>query len=67
MTAKTPAQRMKDYRTRIKASQEPENIKAMLIASYEQGYSDALTRRPPNPPKNPNAALSYICGGLDAS
>lgn len=67
MAAKTPAQRMREYRERIKASQQPDNIKAMMIASYEQGYADALKRLPPNPPKNPNAALSYICGGLDAS
>jgi hypothetical protein len=63
--AKTPAQRQKEYRARIKASGEPEQVKLMLIAAYEQGYGDALKRLPPNPPKSPNAALAYICGGLD--
>lgn len=65
--AKTPAQRQSDYRARIKASKEPETVKAMLIASYRQGYSDAVKGLPPSPPKNQNAALAYICGGLDAS
>lgn len=64
--AKTAAQRQADYRARIKSSREPEMVKAMLIASYEQGYADALKRLPPLPPKNQNAALAYICGGLDA-
>lgn len=63
--AKTGAQRQAEYRNRIKASAEPDQVKAMLIASYEQGYADALKRLPPNPPKSPNAALAYICGGLD--
>ena len=64
--AKTPAQRMKEYRARIKASNEPENVKKLLVAAYEQGYADALKRLPPNPPKSPNGALAYLCGGLDA-
>jgi hypothetical protein len=66
MAAKTPAQRMKEYRGRIKASQQPDNVQAMLIASYEQGYADALKRLAPNPPKNAIAALGYLCGGMDA-
>lgn len=64
--AKTAAQRMAEYRARIKKSSEPEKVKKMLIASYEQGYADALKRLPPKPPKSANAALAYICGGLDA-
>ena len=63
---KTPAQRMKEYRTRIKASREPETVKAALIAAYEQGYADALKRLPPNPPRGANAAMAYVCGGMDA-
>jgi len=65
--AKTGAQRMAEYRARIKASAEPEMVKAMLVAAYEHGYADALKRLPPNPPKSPNAALAYLCGGLDAA
>lgn len=65
--AKTPAQRMKEYRARIKASNEPEKIKAMLIAAYESGYGDALARKAPNPPAGANAAMAYICGGMDAA
>ena len=64
--AKTPAQRMKEYRARIQASKEPVVIQQLLIASYEQGYADALKRLSPNPPKNTNAAMAYICGGMDA-
>lgn len=64
---KTPAQRMKEYRARIKASKEPETVKAALIAAYEQGYGDALKRLPPNPPGGANAAMAYVCGGLDAA
>jgi hypothetical protein len=58
---------MKEYRARIAASREPEKVKAMLIAAYEAGYGDALARRPPNPPAGANAAMAYICGGLDAA
>ncbi len=65
--AKTPAQRMREYRARIKASSEPANVQKMLIAAYEAGYADALKRLPPNPPAGANAAIAYICGGLDAS
>lgn len=65
--AKTPAQRMKEYRARIAASREPEKVKAALIAAYEAGYGDALARRVPNPPAAANAALAYVCGGLDAA
>lgn len=64
---KTPAQRMKEYRARIKASKEPETIKAALIAAYEQGYADALKRLPPNPPAGANNAMAYICGGIDVN
>ena len=41
--AKTGAQRMAEYRARIKASAEPEMVKAMLVAAYEHGYADALS------------------------
>lgn len=66
MMAKTAAQRMREYRARIKASQEPETVKALLIAAYEQGYGDAMKKLPPNPPRSTNGALAYLCGGMDA-
>lgn len=56
---------MKEYRARIKASSDPESVKKILIAAYEQGYADALKRLPPNPPAGANAAIAYVCGGLD--
>jgi hypothetical protein len=64
--AKTAAQRMKEYRARVKASAEPETVRQAMIAAYEQGYADALKRLPPNPPAGANLAMSYVLGGLDS-
>lgn len=64
--AKTPAQRMREYRARIAAAKEPETVKAALLAAYRRGYGDALGGRAPMPPAGLNEALAYLAGGLDA-
>lgn len=63
--AKTAAQRMREFRARIKASSQPENEKKIMLQAYRLGYADALAGKKPNPPAGVNAAISYIAGGLD--
>jgi len=64
--AKTAAQRMREFRARMKASSQPENEKAIMLQAYRQGYADAVANKKPNPPQGVNEAISYVCGGLDA-
>lgn len=64
--AKTAAQRMREFRARVKAAAQPENEKKIMLQAYRQGYADAVAGKSPNPPQGVNAAIAYICGGLDA-
>lgn len=64
--AKTPAQRMREYRERIRLSSDPPSVKKALIRAYELGYADAMARRAPRPQRSASESLAYIAGGLDA-
>lgn len=65
-TAKTGAERQKNYRMKIKAMEKPENYKKAMLAAYMLGFAHSAQGIDPREDLGlSDFSLSYLCGGLD--